>query len=330
MACDDEQLDKLNTMLQKVKSKNITIPYNNAFVPDPIINEAAIIERNRIASIYAEARSLEEQGLYSEAIEIYVGISDYQDSLERIDICKEGIKEKIYQEAKALEEQSLFSEAIEKYESIYGYQDSLKRIEICKGQIDKEAQALAASHKVYAGATPVPIYPNEMPTPTPLPKVEFTYKEYTIPAWGISFEGPATWIEINGNEDEYILINPDPSMDYQAKIEIKRMYLDKNLSQKELIAEVKKQAADVQAAGNFNTFDLSNTASRYFVDGNGVYLIYKGSLNDGLETGVAGRIIVNSVDKTLYVLHASYPKSLTDDFTDGVYNKVRTSMKKTN
>lgn len=331
MSCDDEQLDKLNIILQKVKSKNITIPYNNEFVPDPIINEAVVIERNRIASIYSEARSLEEQGLYSEAIEIYVSISDYQDSLERIDVCKEGIKEQIYQEARAMEEQGLLSEAIEKYVSISDYQDCLERINACKEIIkeraEQEAQDLAASQKVYAGATPVPIYPNEMPTPTPLPKVEFTYMEYSIPAWGISFEGPATWIVIQSNADEYILVNPDPSIDYQAKIEIKRMYLNKNYTQKELIAEVKQQAASIQAAGNYKTFDCSKTAARFFIDGNGVYLAYKGYLDNGVETGVAGRIIVNTVDKTLYVLHVSYPRGLADVFADGVYNKVRHSMK---
>ena len=62
-------------------------------------------------------------------------------------------------------------------------------------------------------------------------------------------------------------------------------------------------------------------------DGNGVYLAYKAVQNNEAETGVAGRIIVNTVNKTLYILHVSYPRGLADTFAEGVYNKVRHSMK---
>ena len=57
-------------------------------------------------------------------------------------------------------------------------------------------------------------------------------------------------------------------------------------------------------------------------------MAYKGILKDG--RGVAGRVIVNTVDKVLYILHVSYPRSMADNFAEGVYNKVRSTMKKTN
>ena len=56
----------------------------------------------------------------------------------------------------------------------------------------------------------------------------------------------------------------------------------------------------------------------------------------GLTRGItsslntAGRIIVNVVNKVMYVLHVSYPRGLADTFADGVYNKIRHSMKLTN
>ena len=68
----------------------------------------------------------------------------------------------------------------------------------------------------------------------------------------------------------------------------------------------------------------------YFIADGGVYIAYKGTLNDVNETGVAGRIIVNTVNKTLYILHVSYPRGLADTYADGVYNKVRHSMKLVN
>ena len=61
-----------------------------------------------------------------------------------------------------------------------------------------------------------------------------------------------------------------------------------------------------------------------------MYLAYKGTLNDENETGVAGRIIVNTVNKTLYVLNVSYPRGLADTYAEGVYNKIRHSMKLAN
>ena len=182
----------------------------------------------------------------------------------------------------------------------------------------------------YAGATPVKIDPVDKPTPTPLPKLTFSYTTYNAANLHLTFEGPAGWMANDLAVDSYMLTNPDPSMDYEAKIEIRTIAAGKDYTQKELIKEVKAQADTLRSTGNFQSFDASDTAARFFIDGNGVYLAYKGVLNDGQETGVAGRIIVNTVNKTLYVLHVSYPRGLADTFADGVYNKVRHSMKLTN
>ena len=192
------------------------------------------------------------------------------------------------------------------------------------------ATAAPVMQSEYAGATPVKIDPVDKPTPTPLPKLTFSYNTYTASNLHLTFEGPAGWMVDDLAVDSYTLTNPDPSMDYEAKVEIRTIAAGKDYTQKELIKEVKAQADTLRSTGNFQSFDASDTAARFFIDGNGVYLAYKGVLNDGQETGVAGRIIVNTVNKTLYVLHVSYPRGLADTFADGVYNKVRHSMKLTN
>lgn len=179
----------------------------------------------------------------------------------------------------------------------------------------------------YAGATPVKIDPVDKPTPTPLVAPTFSYATYTASNLKLTFDGPAGWMPDDSAADTYTLTNPDPSMDYEAKIVIRKVDVGKDYTQKELIAEVKSQADAVRSAGNFKSFDPSDTAARFFIDGNGVYIAYKGYLNDENETGVAGRIIVNTVNKTLYILHVSYPRGLADTFAEGVYNKVRHSMK---
>ena len=182
----------------------------------------------------------------------------------------------------------------------------------------------------FAGATPVKIDPVDKPTPTPLPKITFSYTTYNAPNLHLTFEGPAGWIADDLAADTYILTNPDPSMDYEAKAEIRTIAAGKDYTQKELAAEAKAQAEALQGTGSFQSFSTSDTATRTFINGNGVYIAYKGTLNDGQETGVAGRIIVNTVNKVLYVLHVSYPRGLADTFADGVYNKIRHSMKLTN
>ena len=182
----------------------------------------------------------------------------------------------------------------------------------------------------FAGATPVKIDPVDKPTPTPLPKITFSYTTYNAPNLHLTFEGPAGWIADDLAADTYILTNPDPSMDYVAKAEIRTIAAGKDYTQKELVKEAKAQAEALQGTGSFQSFSTSDTATRTFINGNGVYIAYKGTLNDGQETGVAGRIIVNTVNKVLYVLHVSYPRGLADTFADGVYNKIRHSMKLTN
>ena len=182
----------------------------------------------------------------------------------------------------------------------------------------------------FAGATPVKIDPVDKPTPTPLPKITFSYTTYNAPNLHLTFEGPAGWIADDLAADTYILTNPDPSMDYEAKAEIRTIAAGKDYTQKELVKEAKAQAEALQGTGSFQSFSASDTATRTFINGNGVYIAYKGTLNDGQETGVAGRIIVNTVNKVLYVLHVSYPRGLADTFADGVYNKIRHSMKLTN
>ena len=182
----------------------------------------------------------------------------------------------------------------------------------------------------FAGATPVKIDPVDKPTPTPLPSITFSYAQYAAPNLHLAFEGPAGWIADDSAADAYILTNPNPAMDYEAKVEIRTVAVGKDYTQKELTNEVKAQADTLRSQGGFKSFELSGTAARFFIDGNGVYIAYKGVLNDSAETGVAGRIIVNTVNKTLYVLHVSYPRGLADTFAEGVYNKVRHSMKLTN
>ena len=179
----------------------------------------------------------------------------------------------------------------------------------------------------YAGATPVLIDPIDKPTPTPLPPLSFTYTAYEAPSLHLTFEGPAGWIVDDSEPDTYKLTNPDTSMDYAAFLSIRTVPVSKNYSKNELIKEV-KGTLDTFGSDGFKKFDRSNTAARTFLNTDAIYANYSGTMLDG--TKVAGRVIIACSNKTLYVLHVSYPQGYTKTYVDNVYDKFRHTVKLTN
>ena len=179
----------------------------------------------------------------------------------------------------------------------------------------------------YAGATPVLIDPIDKPTPTPLPTLTFNYDKYEAKALGLTFEAPAGWLVDDSQLDTYTLTNPDPSMDYAAKLNIRVVPLGKNYNKNELTKEV-KNALDTIASDGFQKFERSNTAGRKFMNSDGIYANYSGTLTDGAK--IAGRIIMACSDKMLYILNVSYPQGYRETYVDGVYDKFRHTVKVTN
>ena len=179
----------------------------------------------------------------------------------------------------------------------------------------------------YAGATPVLIDPVDKPTPTPLPTLTFSYASYEAPALHLAFEAPAGWIPDDSQPDTYVLTNPDPSMDYAAFLSIRTVPVSKNYSKSELIKEV-KGTLDTLGSDGFTKFERSNTAARKFMNSDAIYANYSGTTTDGVK--VAGRIIIACSNKTLYILHVSYPQGYTKTYVDNVYDKFRHTVKLTN
>lgn len=176
----------------------------------------------------------------------------------------------------------------------------------------------------YAGATPVLIDPIDKPTPTPLPALTFTYDKYEAKALGLTFEAPAGWLVDDSQPDTYTLTNPDPSMDYAAQLSIRLVPVSKNYTKNELTKEV-KGTLDTLGSDGFKKFDRSNTASRTFMNTTAIYANYTGTTTDNVK--VAGRIIIACVNKSLYILHVSYPQGYTKTYVEGVYDKFRHTVK---
>ena len=189
---------------------------------------------------------------------------------------------------------------------------------------ESEVTAAPTMQSEYAGATPVLIDPIDKPTPTPLPTLTFTYAKYEATALGLTFEAPAGWLPDDSQPDTYTLTNPDPSMDYAASLSIRMVPVSKNYTKNELIKEV-KNTLDTLGSNGFKKFERSNTAGRKFMNSDAIYANYTGTLTDG--TKVAGRLIIACSNKTLYILHVSYPQGYTKTYVDGVYDKFRHTVK---
>ena len=191
----------------------------------------------------------------------------------------------------------------------------------------------------YAGATPVVIDPIDKPTPTPVPKVTFSYTTYDVNALHLSFQGPTGWVTDDSQTDTFTLTNPDQSMDFPAQITIRVLPLNKDYSEKELTKEVKGAVETLRSTLGFSKFDPSNTATHHFlrtqnskgkyefIKNKAVYMSFTGTLKEG-GVKVAGRVIVNCYNKTLYIMTCIYPgrdSDLRNTYED-VYRKVRDTL----
>ena len=186
------------------------------------------------------------------------------------------------------------------------------------------ATAAPVMQSEYAGATPVKIDPVDKPTPTPLPKLTFSYNTYNASNLHLTFEGPAGWMVNDLAVDSYTLTNPDPSMDYAAQLSIRLVPVSKNYTKNELIKEI-KGVLDTLSSEGFKKFERSNTAGRKFMNTDAIYANYTGTTTDNVK--VAGRIIIACSNKTLYILHVSYPQGYTKTYVENVYDKFRHSVK---
>ena len=176
----------------------------------------------------------------------------------------------------------------------------------------------------YAGSTPIPLNPVDMPTPTPKPDLSFTYAQYIASTVGVTFEGPANW-QVNETQSSlFILSEPTNQVKdgQQTVITLSAEPIGANYDQKDLEKHV-EQRLDTIGGSQFSEFKPSYTATRHMLGSTGVYANYSGRLTDGTEIG--GRIQYVSIDNTLYGLEIVFPLGFKDDFID-VFGEIRGSM----
>ena len=181
----------------------------------------------------------------------------------------------------------------------------------------------------YAGSTPIPIDPVDMPTPTPRGDLNFVYTTYFVQSLGptgITFEGPAGWVPDESVPEMFTLSEPTQQLkDGQLGVlNVYAVHVTADYTLSELRTEVKQRVSTI-GSSNFSEWSPSLTAERYLMGAEGVYMNYTGTMNSGVKIG--GRIHAVCRDKTLYVIQITYPLEYRDDFLD-VFAKLRTSIKR--
>ena len=180
----------------------------------------------------------------------------------------------------------------------------------------------------YAGSTPIPLDPVDMPTPTPRPALTFNYMTYNAAALGLTFEGPINWLTDESSYQVYLLTEPNSQMNdnFACEISVSAEPVTETYSQKNLSTYVKQRMSTIYES-RLKSYDPSNTAKRYMLGKEGVYMNYTGKLIDGTEVG--GRILYVCIEKTLYGLEIMYPLGFKEDYLN-VFGQIRTSMKTLN
>ena len=179
----------------------------------------------------------------------------------------------------------------------------------------------------YAGATPMPLDPIDMPTPTPRPKLTFSYQIYDVTRLGISFEGPAGWEQDDSADGIVTLRQPEREIldNYRAFLSIEVRSVGSTLTRNDMRTQVNGIFDTLRS--EYITWEPKVAAERTLFGQPGMYNDYRGILPDG--TIVRGRVHVCSINKKTVTVHLSCPAGFNEDYMGNVYVKMRATLKET-
>lgn len=183
----------------------------------------------------------------------------------------------------------------------------------------------AAQMVVHAGATPIPIDPVDMPSPTPRQPLAFTYSKYTANKLGISFESVAGYEVDESQPDSYILREPAAMVkdNYPVEISFQITPTASNYKIDNLRSELNAKLKELGAV-NYKEWSVTTLSKRTLLGKEGYYGNYRGVLYDG--TIVRGRVHMAMLDGKLLTFHISNPGWYNTDYMN-VYTHIRDTIK---
>ena len=166
------------------------------------------------------------------------------------------------------------------------------------------------------GATPIPIDPLDMPTPTPRPSLTFQYGAVVAPNLGIEFEAPAGWNVDVSDRSMVVLTDPNQYDGINATMTIRIQ----NVSGEYDLADVKREVTEMlKEIGQYNytSWQTYSTERRTMMGREGYYANYRGEMYDG--TVVRGRVQVALLDgNRILTLHMKAPGWFNESYMNVV------------
>lgn len=160
-------------------------------------------------------------------------------------------------------------------------------------------------NQIYAGATPIPLDPIDMPTPTPRPSLSFTFGPATAENIHLSFEAPVGWGLDTSAADAITLIDPNTYDNINATMTVRIATVSNSYKLADAKAEVRNMLKEI-GQYNFTDWNATDLAERTLLKKDGYYANYRGEYYDG--TVVRGRVMVALLDNNrIITLHMSCP-----------------------
>ncbi len=194
------------------------------------------------------------------------------------------------------------------------------------GMITADTQVNEQGIPLYAGATPIPLDPIDMPTPTPRQALTFTFASYTAGKLGLTFESVAGYAVDESQPDTYILNEPPEQQkdNFSTQFVLQVSNVVSNYSNNNVKQDVRTYVTDLGKV-NYKDWRLYDTAERTLMGKTGYYVNYRGVMHDG--TVVRGRVHMALLDNNrLLMLHFVCPANFNSDYTK-VYSHIRDTIK---
>ncbi|MBE5783163.1 MAG: hypothetical protein E7329_07620 [Clostridiales bacterium] len=169
---------------------------------------------------------------------------------------------------------------------------------------------------VYAGATPIPLDPIDMPTPTPRPSLTFSYGAVMADRLGLAFEAPVGWYVDTTAADAIVLTDPVAYDNVNATLTIRILPVDSDYKLADVKTEVRNMLSEI-GQYNYSEWTTTDLASRTLLKKDGYYANYRGELYDG--TIVRGRVMVALLDGNKVIsVHMSAPGWFNESYMNVV------------
>ena len=177
---------------------------------------------------------------------------------------------------------------------------------------------------LYAGATPIPLDPIDMPTATPRPALTFTYGPVELNSLKLSFEAPAGWTVDASASDTVVITDPNTYDGFNAAMTISISPVSNTYKLNDVKNTVRDKLKEI-GQFNYSEWHTTDVSARTLLKKDGFYANYRGVLYNG--TVVRGRVMVALLDgNRIITVHMACPGWYNESYMN-VVAKFRDTVK---